>query len=380
MAERILVVDDEPAALKLISYALRREGYEVVTAANGLEALTAVRDHEVDLAILDVMMPVMDGFELCRRLRSNPQTAALPVIFLTARAVVSDKASGFRSGADEYVTKPVLPKELVRQVRALLQRAKTANRGRLRAPGLSIAFVGAKGGVGTSTLAANAASVLAQEGRSVLLADLSPSAVSVVEAVGIGPSAGLGALLGREPLQLTPWDLEPFLVEVAGLRVLPPLTAWLPRQGLVGLLAEHLPLLADLVVLDLGGAPFCTSREALRRVDRVALVSEATPVGVQALQRGWALLGELEKTHEAEVVLVHRTRFAAVVRAPDVAQVLGHEVFSVTPAPELAEQPVRVLKPLAVAQPEGMFAIQVRELTARLARARRTVSAEGTPA
>ena len=117
---RILVVDDEALLVKGISYNLRNEGYEVLTGATGLDAVRTVREGPVDLVILDVMMPEMDGLEACRQIRDFSD---VPIILLTAKADDMDKLMGFEHGADDYLTKPFNILELKARVRALLRRA-----------------------------------------------------------------------------------------------------------------------------------------------------------------------------------------------------------------------------------------------------------------
>jgi DNA-binding response OmpR family regulator len=118
----ILVADDDPDIRILVSYRMKRAGYEVLEAADGEEALQLASDHCPDLAILDVMMPRLDGFEVTRRLRDQDATARIPVILLTARAQDSDVARGFGSGADDYIRKPFSPQELAMRVQAILGR------------------------------------------------------------------------------------------------------------------------------------------------------------------------------------------------------------------------------------------------------------------
>lgn len=120
MAQRILVVDDEPAILELVSYNLRREGYEVITAATGTEALEKATTQEMHLVVLDLMLPEMDGFAVCRELRKQSR---VPVLMLTARGDEVDRVVGFELGADDYVVKPFSPRELVARVKAILRRA-----------------------------------------------------------------------------------------------------------------------------------------------------------------------------------------------------------------------------------------------------------------
>ncbi len=119
--------------------------------------------------MLDMMMPRMDGYEVCRRLRATLQTAQVPIIMLTARGQVEDKVAGFEAGADDYVAKPVTPAELVAQVKALLLRSTYAGAAKAK----SIALIGAKSGVGVTTLAVNLAIMLAQMDKDVILHPLS---------------------------------------------------------------------------------------------------------------------------------------------------------------------------------------------------------------
>lgn len=120
---RILVVEDSPQMLNLIRTILLRAGFEVTTGSNGKEGLAAVESSEVDLIISDIMMPEMDGFQFCQEVRKNSRISNIPFIFLSARGGIQDKMSGFQDGADDYITKPFDPNELVMRVTAMLMRA-----------------------------------------------------------------------------------------------------------------------------------------------------------------------------------------------------------------------------------------------------------------
>jgi two-component system phosphate regulon response regulator PhoB len=122
----ILVVEDEPDILRLVVHHLEREGFRCRTAATGPDAVQADRAHRPDLVVLDVMLPGLDGFEVCRRLRADPGTAGVPIIMLTAKSEEVDRVVGLELGADDYVVKPFSPKELVARVRAVLRRLRPA--------------------------------------------------------------------------------------------------------------------------------------------------------------------------------------------------------------------------------------------------------------
>src|SRR5687768_483158 len=110
---RVLIVDDDPQVLRLLRLNLEMEGYKVVIAGDGAEALKAVEQHRPDLVVCDVMMPGIDGLEVVRQLRAEKTTARLPVILLSAKAMRSDMREGLQAGADEYMTKPFDPAELI---------------------------------------------------------------------------------------------------------------------------------------------------------------------------------------------------------------------------------------------------------------------------
>ncbi len=122
MDKSILIIDDEPDLVELVSYNLKKEGFKVASASTGEEGLEKIRKGPFDLLILDIMLPGIQGVEVCRMIRSNPKTESLPVIMLSAKAEMTDKIRGLNTGADDYMTKPFTPGELVARVRALLRR------------------------------------------------------------------------------------------------------------------------------------------------------------------------------------------------------------------------------------------------------------------
>jgi two-component system, OmpR family, alkaline phosphatase synthesis response regulator PhoP len=121
-SKKILIVEDEHDILQLVKMYLEKEGFRTVLAKTGAEGLRQVKHEKPDLVVLDLMLPEIDGTEVCRRLRSAPETAMLPIIMLTAKAEESDTIVGLELGADDYVTKPFSPKTLVARIKALLRR------------------------------------------------------------------------------------------------------------------------------------------------------------------------------------------------------------------------------------------------------------------
>jgi len=120
IAKKILIVEDDSSVLRATSYILEKEGYEVLTAVDGLEGLRSAKEENPDLLILDVMLPGIDGFEICHSLRAESQTAQLPILMFSAKGQEADKATGLKVGADEYLTKPVERTVLLSKIEALL--------------------------------------------------------------------------------------------------------------------------------------------------------------------------------------------------------------------------------------------------------------------
>ena len=124
MKQKVLVVDDEPDAVELVEFNLKEAGLEVAKASNGAEALKKAKLLLPDLILLDLMLPEVDGLEVCKILRRDPATAAIPIVMLTAKASEIDRVLGLELGADDYITKPFSPRELILRVKGLLRRGK----------------------------------------------------------------------------------------------------------------------------------------------------------------------------------------------------------------------------------------------------------------
>ncbi|MCS7221601.1 MAG: response regulator [Anaerolineae bacterium] len=380
MARTILIVDDDPDAQKLISLILSRAGFQTTVAGNGPEALAQLSQALPDLLILDVMMPGMDGFEVLRRVRGNPATARLPVIMLSAKGEVRDRVTGLRTGADDYITKPADPLELVARVEAVLarvQRSAAAERGRV------FAFIGAKGGVGTTTVAINVGAALSRGAGShvpsaaqrlpdsqVILAELRRGLGSAAAYLGLHPRCTLGDLIS-DPQGISESAVYAALTAHAcGLRLLPAPSdiPELPpcESSFAESLLEHLARSAHFVLLDL--APDSAFiRPLLPRVEAVVVVTNADPISLTGAQilislaRDYGLAGE-----RCCVVLVNRTPGAGMSLSA-LANALKHPVQAVIPyAAEACLAAAREGNPLILYRPEELASITLIELTSRL--------------
>lgn len=272
MSKKILVIEDDAIALRLIEYTLRKEGYEVLLAKNGTEGISKARSEEPDLLILDIMLPGIDGFEVCHRLRSESQTAHLPILMLSGKAQEADKATGMKVGADDYVTKPAAPRELVSRVESLLAR-KTAAKSKI------IAFLGTKEGVGTTTMLVNVAVTLSQKGKRVIVADLCSHNGNLTEHLGLKPENNITELLVKPIDTLKHRELEAaLLVHHTSVRVLaithpceehkefPP--------SAVNLLFGRLREVSDYLLIDLSTPPSDLGRATLTKCDLVVIVTD----------------------------------------------------------------------------------------------------------
>lgn len=372
MAEKILVVDDDIDSLKLIGLMLQRQGYDIVAASAGTQAIAKANSDFPDLIILDVMMPDMDGYEVCKRLRANPTTQGIPIIMFTAKTLVDDKVAGFEAGADDYLTKPTHPAELASRVRAVLARS-AAQRRSSGESGLLIGFMGVKGGVGTTTLAANIAATIGQKAPTIL-GDIRMGQGSLGMSLGFARSTGMANLLGRAVGEVNARAVENELVtHNSGLKLL--LSSIRPRErqlsinpDTAALVVKHLRSLARNVILDLGPGIAKHTVRLAKDIDQIVVVVEPNRI---ALSMARELLKELETMGvgrgHSNVVIVNRTQSNLQIPWQEAEQILSHEMLGVIgPAPDLAYQAADAGFPMVLFQPTAMFATQIAKLTEEL--------------
>jgi CheY-like chemotaxis protein len=382
MAKRILVVDDEVESVKLIGLMLQRRGYEIVAARSGAQALTKAQTENPDLVILDVMMPDMDGYEVCRQLRGDPATAGLPIIMFTAKAMVDDKVAGFQAGADDYLTKPIHPEELASRVEAVLSRSE--RRQMDAGPPIQakvFGFLGAKGGVGTTTLAVNAAVALAEgpaQGQHVVLADIHPGIAASSIQFGLARHGSIAQLLDQPAERLSKMAVEAHLEEHrSGVRILggqlePPGVANPVSPDHAEAIIHHLGAMADYILLDLGVGLGEANRRILPLCEQIVVTIEPHRVALTLVQ---ALLDEMVLSlnlarHKIDLVLVNKTPSATAFTKDAIEGLLQHDLVTTIPqAPELAFQAAEQGTPMIIMQPNSLVAHQFRTVAEYLANA-----------
>ena len=218
----ILVVDDEATLRKLMQFHLRPHGYSVITASSGTEALALLETQRPDLAIIDVMMPDMNGYDLTRQLRKNPRTAAIPIILLTALSNVQEKLEGFQAGADDFLIKPAELPELLARVEALLRRAALTMPAVVPLAEARIFMIlGANDQDRAINVALNLAG-LTQAQQPSMVIELIPAFTNTAFRLGLEPKQTLDDLLGLQPSSIGKPQFDETLVThvPSGIRLL----------------------------------------------------------------------------------------------------------------------------------------------------------------
>lgn len=369
MSPVVLIVDDDPIFADMLSFALSFGGFTARIAHDGAEALEALAWEPVDAIILDVMLPDLDGFELCRRIREDPRTAQLPILMLSARGEIADKLSGFESGADDYLPKPANPKEVIARVRALIGRVQRA-RG-IAAPVL--AFVGVKGGVGTTTVALNTALALASARRRVALLESGGLGLSAAWMLDLKVRSSLAELTASEEARLTLRTLQAgILIHSSGLHYLAvhgPLVReerCRPRA-----LLEALGLLQvnyDVVIYEVNTSALLASAEALAQCTAILPVAEHDVLSLWHLRElmEWLRHNRLEGKVPG-FILVERS---LTPNKPSPEEVVRQAKLSllavIPPAAQALDEANACRLPLMLADPQHPAALAIAELGQRI--------------
>ncbi|NSW51695.1 MAG: response regulator [Anaerolineae bacterium] len=317
---KIFAIDDNEINLKVVKTTLAQVGHEVVTATNGVEALERVEGIAPEVIILDISMPIMDGYEVCRKLRENPATAQIPIIILTAYNALEDKIKGFDAGADDYLTKPFQPAELQARVSVILRRSAVAQVTPKKAPmtgknGKVISLFSMRGGSGVSTIAANLASGLSKIwSGSVALVDLSLAMGQAALMLNLSLRNTWVDLVGIPPEELEPEILEAILLKHEnGVHVLAA-----PRSiadgelitgEIVGNVLRLLRSMYDYVVIDLPSMFSEGTLQAFDASNEIICLLSPELASVRAMIGTLEVLDELEYSNNKNIILMLNRTF-----------------------------------------------------------------------
>jgi CheY-like chemotaxis protein/MinD-like ATPase involved in chromosome partitioning or flagellar assembly len=371
MAEKILIVDDDVDSLKLIGLMLKKHGYEVIGAASGAQALARAEQENPDLVILDVMMPDIDGLEVCRRLRASQSTAAIAIIMFTAKTMIDDKVKGFEAGADDYLTKPTHPAELASRVKAVLQRnsSKVATARPVVSKGELIGVLGVKGGTGTTTVALNIASALVQANVTPMLADFRLGHGLLGTFIGHGQSQGMARALAQPSASISAESISPEVVVTAsGVRAL--VSSPRPQEALLQYsldaamaVLESLRMLGNPVLVDLGSGNSELFEYVLESLDQIILVLEPNTAAVMLAEGLLTLTSRTITADRTRLVVVNRSQSSLQTSWQEIEARLGQELSAIiSAAPELAFQSIESRTPMVELQPNSIVSSQFIKL------------------
>lgn len=374
MAQKILIIDDDLDTLRLVGAMLQRQGYQIAVASNGEQGLSQAGSQNPDLILVDVMMPDMDGYEVTRRLRNNPQTADIPILMFTVKTQLDDKVSGFESGADDYLTKLTPPAELQAHVKALLARSSRWKTGAVvpvEKPPFTIGILAARGGQGVTTLAVNLAkSLMTAAQAEVIMAELRPGMGTLGPDLGEPDPKELTSLLQAKPGELTQQKVKDNLfIHDTSLRLL--LGSVQPRDAILQnatvqfeAIVNRLTSLVPYLILDLGpGLPPLTQK-LIKTCQHLIVIVEPTPNSVLHAKALIANLVELDvNKRRISPVVVNRLRSDTQLSATQVQEKLDFTVPAVImPFSELIYRATQ-MKTIAVSyQPDTQTSQQFAKL------------------
>jgi CheY-like chemotaxis protein len=374
MAEKILVVDDDLDTLRLVGLMLERQGYAIVAASTGQQALSLAKSEKPDLIVLDLMMPDIDGIQVARQLRANPETQNIFIIMFTARGQMEDKLEGFDAGADDYLTKPVQPRELIAHIKAVLKRAgvtHTVPAKEYKAKGNLVGVLAAKGGVGVSTVAVNLGVALRIASKKpTIVADFRPGSGTIGLELGYSNAQGVSRLLSLSTAAINPEAVESELNQHAsGLHLL--LSSPNPQDARDYCVSEgfdaisrSLAYLANYIVLDLGSSLTPAIQKVIDQCQIIVFILEPVP---QSLAQSRALFDYLVEHGSDEnsilLTLVNRQRAGMQLSLGQVQDQFSRNIpVVITAVPELAYQSQVSNTPMVLRQTDGVTAQQFASL------------------
>ncbi|MFV1949793.1 MAG: response regulator [Anaerolineales bacterium] len=374
MSQTILIIDDDIDTLKLVGIMLERKGFKILASTTGKKGLQLVNEEYPDLILLDIMIPDIDGYEISRSIRSNPETESIPIIMFTARSQVDDKVEGLEAGADAYITKPARPRELFAQVNSILKRSPQRAAGFQTPPkekGKLLGVISSKGGIGISTLAINLAIELKkQSGKNILLSDFRPGQGTISMDLEVHNTSGMINLLEQEdPAEVSDLISDSVLDHKSGIKTLlsshhPTDSKYITHNEQFLQIAKQIIFQADYIVLDLGPSLTPISTSILPVCDKILICLEPSPSNVTQTR---ILIQDLINKGIGEgrfiIVLINRQRSGVQLSWEQAENQLERKIDQIfTPVPELAYQAAATNSPMVQRADDSMTADQFRDL------------------
>jgi len=372
---KILVIDDNAELLEMIQLLLeQRGGHQAILSADGADGLAQALADPPDLAIVDVMMPGISGYEICRQLRANPSTAAVPIIVLTARGQLVDRQAALDAGADDYMAKPATMMELLDRIDALLTRRTAA---KLPFLARTIVLLSLRGGVGVTTLAVNLAATLAQtEEGTACLVDLCPSSGHVALQLGLRPEPNWSDLARTSVLDAEVIERN-LLQHTSGLRVLaspvfPIAGQGLPRTVVQTMLATLQQRFAATVV----DTPSALNEGTMAALEAAPVVGLVITAESPSIQTAIGTLRALKQLSAKFQIILNQNTPGSQLPAGAIEQALKRPLMWTIPFDPAQAQALARGTPLVLHSPSSPLAQAMRGLAQELARVARATAVD----
>ncbi|MDY6878474.1 MAG: response regulator [Chloroflexota bacterium] len=367
----ILVIDDDAELLDMLRLLLeQRGGHQTVLSADGADGLAKALADPPDLAIIDVMMPGLSGYKVCRQMRANPATASIPIIILTARGQLVDQQAASDAGADDYMVKPVMVTKLLERVNDLLTKRSTA---KSPLPAMTIVLLSLRGGVGVTTLAVNLAAALAQtEDSTACLVDLCPSSGHIALQLGLRPKPNWSGLIHASTLDAGAVE-ESLIQHNAGLQVLASPVFPIVGQGLPQAVVQTtLEILQQRFAIIIVDTPSVLSEVTIAALETAQAVGLVVTAEASSIQTTIGTLRALKQwSAKFQIILNHNTP-ESQWQAEAVERALKRPLMWTIPFDPAQAQALARGTPLVLHSPSSPLAQAVQGLAQELARAART--------
>ena len=359
MTATILIVDDSEVVIKLVQFQLTDAGHKVITARDGLSGLKLAKKTSPDLIILDVQMPEMDGYEVCRQLRKYQTTRRIPIIMLTSLSNLSNMQTGYEAGADDYLTKPFKPQELQMRVESILRRTSLPNNATSTEPeAQTIAVFSMRGGAGCTSLAVNLAVGLSQMwGTPTALLDLALPSGACDMLLNLHPEYTLSRLVHHEISGLDEDLITAHLTEHAsGLKllagILDPADSELLTENVVSLVIDHVQKFSRYVVLDTGHDFLPATLAALDAATQIIIPITPDIVSARATKAALKIFDSLGYMRDKTEIIVNWTIPHDGIDKLHMEKFLDHPVSSVIPyTPEYWSKAINLGQPVILGDP-----------------------------